>query len=82
MYPAALHLRSPNGQQECSGRYVLVDGERPNGHPLWKHDALGVPETLPWKCSPGDAKDNCVSGGAFLEERFWRSVSERALKRS
>eukprot|EP00662_Eupelagonemidae_sp_cell21_P057380 gene57380-biopygen1655 len=48
-----LHLRTPNGQQRCEGRYavvehppythcvwgVVVEGARPNGRPLWKHDA-------------------------------------------
>lgn len=33
----ALHVRSPNGQQKCAGRFMLVEGERPNGSPLWKH---------------------------------------------
>lgn len=35
--PSLLRVVSPNGRQECSGEYVVVEGETPHGYPLWKH---------------------------------------------
>lgn len=35
-FPLAYVVVSPNGQQACGGRYMLVPNELPNGQPLWK----------------------------------------------
>ncbi|CAE8606978.1 unnamed protein product, partial [Polarella glacialis] len=36
--PAKLLVRSPNGQSECSGAYLLLE-EKANGQPLWRKEA-------------------------------------------
>eukprot|EP00662_Eupelagonemidae_sp_cell21_P057831 gene57831-biopygen36633 len=50
-YPAELHVRSPNWQQQCAGRYTLIKEQRPNGCPLWRHDAADL-----WLYSGTDGK--------------------------
>jgi len=35
--PYMLEVSSPNGQTERAGSYVLVEGDNPNGYPIWKH---------------------------------------------
>lgn len=35
--PLPLYVRSPNGQQRCSGEYVPVADKMANGQPLWEH---------------------------------------------
>lgn len=56
----ALHVRTPNGQQRCAGRYSPVEGERPNGLPLWKHDAedywVYSGKNMMWAIGNKDAK--------------------------
>mmetsp|Transcript_59140 Transcript_59140/g.117156 ORF Transcript_59140/g.117156 Transcript_59140/m.117156 type:complete len:560 (+) Transcript_59140:162-1841(+) len=38
--PQALHVFVPRCQTSCSGLYVLVPDEQPNGHPLWRQTSV------------------------------------------
>lgn len=61
--PRALRVKSPNGQVECAGFYVLVATERPNGQPVWEQSSRGghwlySGKTGKWCIGGRDVRDN------------------------
>jgi hypothetical protein len=71
--PPILHVRSPNGQQASAGEYHVVDGEKPNGQPLWRKVGGGADRWLysstsgAWTISDQDEKDkNFKSTAGFI----------------
>jgi len=66
--PQALQVVVPSCQTSCSGMYMLVPNEQPNGHPLWRQKAM---ERVHWLfCSPSGRW--CVGGADVQRECFSR----------
>jgi len=63
--PQALRVTSPNGQEECSGIYVLVATEKPNGQPVWEQSCRGGH----WLYS-GKTGKWCIGGQDVRESNF------------
>merc|ERR1719410_1672580 len=66
--PQAMCVFVPYRQTACSGLYVLVPNERPNGHPLWRQE---TPEQLHWLfCS--ESGRWCIGGPDVQKDSFRR----------
>eukprot|EP00421_Protoceratium_reticulatum_P015833 CAMPEP_0168396706 /NCGR_PEP_ID=MMETSP0228-20121227/20689_1 /TAXON_ID=133427 /ORGANISM="Protoceratium reticulatum, Strain CCCM 535 (=CCMP 1889)" /LENGTH=553 /DNA_ID=CAMNT_0008410161 /DNA_START=56 /DNA_END=1717 /DNA_ORIENTATION=+ len=70
--PSTLYVISPNGQQWCSGDYVLQPEETANNHPVWKQAGGGYwlysGSNGMWIIGGSDAKDkafDCSKGQIF-----------------
>jgi len=67
--PQALLVSVPSPQSSCSGLYVLVPNEQPNGHPLWRQ----TPASACWLfCSPSGRW--CIGGADVQRECFSRGA--------
>jgi len=68
--PQALHVFVPCRQTSCSGMYLLVPGEQPNGRPLWRQEA---PDPVHWLfCSTSGRW--CIGGDDVRREGFMRGA--------
>jgi len=68
--PQALHVSVPTRQTACSGLYVLVSKEQPNGRALWRQKS---PELVHWLfCSPSGRW--CIGGADVQRECFSRGA--------
>jgi len=68
--PQALRVSVPSRQTSCSGLYVLVPNEQPNGHPLWRQESpepvrwLFCDTSGRWSIGGADVQRECFSQGA------------------
>jgi hypothetical protein len=68
--PQALRVAVPSRQSACSGLYVLVPNEQPNGRPLWRQKE---PRTVHWLfCS--SSGQWCIGGADVQRESFSRGA--------
>jgi len=68
--PQAVCVFVPSPQSSCSGVYVLMPNEQPNGHPLWRQK---IPESVHWLfCSPSGLW--CIAGPDVQNECFSRAA--------
>jgi len=68
--PQVLCVVVPSRQTSCSGLYLLVPSEQPNGHPLWRQQAVEPVHWLfcsssgRWCIGGTDVERECFSRGA------------------
>lgn len=74
--PFALRVVSPNGQQRCTGEYILMSEAMANGLPLWKHKSgrsfLYCGTNGSWVVGGADARSKkfkCARGVVFSKRK-------------
>jgi len=68
--PHVLRVIVPSHQPSCSGLYMLVPDEHPNGYPLWQQYA---PEAVHWLFCSSSGRW-CIGGADVHRERFSRGA--------
>jgi len=68
--PQAVSVIVPSPQNSCSGLYVLMPNEQPNGHPLWRQK---TPESVRWLFCSSSGRW-CIAGPDAQRECFSREV--------